>query len=734
MVTRNPLLTPDNTLSLDGWIQRINKDRPLSEQQAILQACHFAQQVHQSQILPSGQPYLVHVITVADLLAELGMDTEVLVAAILHDVVENKQVSLEEIEKNFGPIVTRLVDGVTKMKGIEGLNDHTQRPEEQQSQIENLRKMLLAMAEDIRVVFIKLADRLDNMRNLRHLPEPVQQRVARETLDLFAPLANRLGIGQIKWELEDLSLRYLEPEIYQRLARLLAERRVSRENYIDQVIHLLKESLAKVGIKAEVSGRPKHLYSIWRKMQRKGLDFDQIFDVRAVRVLVNTINECYMALGVVHNHWQPIPGEFDDYIATPKNNDYQSLHTAVLGPEQKIFEVQIRTYNMHHHAELGVASHWRYKEGGTPQDKNFEQKIAWLRKMLQWKDEENNPGELLDRFKSEIFEDTVYVISPQGKVVELPLGATPLDFAYYIHTQLGHCCRGAKVNQRMVPLTYVLKSGDQVEILSSKEERPSRDWLVPYIGYLKTSRARAKVRQWFKKQNLQQHINDGRILLERELRRLNIREYNLEKLANTLNFKIVDELFASLGRGDTTLSQVANIFREQVLPPRRKLPIVAEPSQPHIGNIYIKGVPGLLTQMAGCCKPIPPDSIVGYITKGRGVVVHRRDCYNALRWQDEGNERLIEVQWSQSKDEKTLYPVDISVQAYDRPGLLHDICSIVANGKINILATNTLTDKTDNSANLTFTLEVIDLEQLSGALAKIDRLPNVMKVWRKNSG
>ncbi len=732
MVTRNPLLTPDNTFSLDGWIQRINKDRPLPEQQAILQACHFAQQIHQSQILPSGQPYLVHVITVADLLAELGMDTEVLVAAILHDVVEDKQVSLTAIEKQFGHVVSSLVDGVTKMNGIEGLNNHTQKPEEQQTQIENLRKMLLAMTEDIRVVFIKLADRLDNMRNLRHLPESVQQRVARETLDLFAPLANRLGIGQIKWELEDLSLRYLEPEIYQRLARLLAERRVSREHYIDQIIHLIKDSLGKAGIKAEVSGRPKHLYSIWRKMQRKGLDFDQIFDVRAVRVLVNTVNECYMALGVIHNHWQPISGEFDDYIAKPKTNDYQSLHTAVLGPEQKIFEVQIRTYDMHHHAELGVASHWRYKEGGTLQDNNFEQKIAWLRKMLQWKDEENNPGELLDRFKSEIFEDTVYVVSPQGKVVELPLGATPLDFAYHIHTQLGHCCRGAKVNRRMVPLTYVLKSGDLVEILTSKEERPSRDWLVPHIGYLKTSRARGKVRQWFKKQNLHQHINDGRILLERELRRLNIREYNLVKLANSLNFKIVDDLLASLGRGDTTFSQVANLFREQVLLPRKRPPTVAEPIQPQVGNIYIKGVPGLLTQMAGCCKPIPPDAIIGYITKGRGVVVHRRNCYNALRWQDEGNERLIEVQWSQSKAEQILYPVDIYILAYDRTGLLHDICSIVAGEKINILATNTLTDQTNHFADLTFTVEIGDLEQLGRALTKIKALPNVMRVWRKD--
>jgi GTP pyrophosphokinase len=731
MVTRNPLLTSDNTFNLAGWTDRITKDRPSAEQQAILDACTFAQQVHHSQTLPSGQPYLLHVITVADILVELGMDTEVLVAAILHDIVEDQQVTLEEIEKRFGPRVMRLVDGVTKMKYIEALNDHSLKVEEEDSQTENFRKMLLAMAEDVRVVLIKLADRLDNMHSLSYLPEVLQQRIARETLDLFAPLASRLGIWQIKWELEDLSLRYLEPETYQRLARLLAERRVNRENYIEQVVKLLREALTKAGIKAEVSGRPKHLYSIWRKMQRKGLDFDQIFDVRAVRVLVGSMTECYMALGVIHNIWQPIPGEFDDYVAKPKNNNYQSLHTAVLGPEQKIFEVQIRTQEMHHHAELGVASHWRYKEGGTPHDKNFELKIAWLRQMLQ-KDDDNNPGELIDRFKSEIFEDTVYVLSPQGKVVELPLGATPLDFAYYIHTQLGHCCRGAKIHHRMVPLTYILKSGDQVEILASKEERPSRDWLLPHIGYLKTSRARAKVRVWFKKQNIQQHISDGRLLLERELHRLNIRDYNLEKLANRLKFKTVDDLLASLGSGDTNLAQVANTFQEQVFPPRKKLPIVAEPSSRTNDGIYVKGVGNLLTQMAGCCKPVPHDSIVGYVSKGRGVVVHRSDCYNALRWQEEGNERLVEVQWSKSKGEPALvYPVDIQVNAYDRTGLLHDICSIVANEKINIIATNTLTDKTDNSANLTFTVEVSDLNQLSRSLAKIDNLPNVMKVWRR---
>ena len=727
--TTNPLLTSDDSFNLDVWVNLMTKSCSTSEKQTFTQACQLAQHIHHLQTLPSGQPYFFHVVTVANILAELGMDIEALTAAILHDVVEHKQVTLHEIEKTFGHTVKQLVDGVTKMKYIEELNDQTHLRQEE-NQAENLRKMLLAMAEDVRVVLIKLADRLDNMRMLRYLPETKQRRIAQETLELFAPLANRLGIWQIKWELEDLSLRYLEPEIYQRLARLLAERRVNRENYIEQVIHLLRQALAQIHIQAEISGRPKHIYSIWRKMQRKGLDFDQIFDVRAVRVLVNTVTECYTALGVIHSCWPPIPGEFDDYIANPKHNNYQSLHTAVLGPEQKIFEVQIRTYDMHHHAELGVASHWRYKEGHTESDHPLEKKITWLRQILQ-KDEENNSvTDFIDRFRSEIFEDSVYVISPHGKVVELPLGSTPLDFAYYIHTQLGHRCRGVKVNGRLVPLTYVLKSGEQVEILTSQEEKPSRDWLSPRIGYLKTPRALNKVKQWFKKQDIQQHIRDGKILLERELHRLNIKEFNLDKLAQTLHFENPQELLASLGRGETTLTQIAHTFNEVVFPQQRKPKVETHLSIPK-GQVYIKGVEGLLTQMAGCCKPVPYDALIGYISKGRGVVVHRRDCPNALRWQDESNERLIEVEWSHQNSQDIVYPVDIQVNAYDRTRLLQDICSVVADERINIIATSTLTNKSDNSVRMLFTLEVNNLDQLSQALVRIDNLPNVMKVWRK---
>ncbi len=734
--TTNPLLisSTENPIALDAWIERITENYPVNDKQAIIDAYSLIQAIHQTQNRTSGETYLIHVVNVTDILAQLGLDTDVLVAALLHECVETKQLTLSEVEKRFNPVVMRLVDGVARMKLIENLHEQSPKRVETENQTESLRKMLLAMAEDVRVILIKLADRLHDMRVLRYLPVEKRRRMSGETLDLFAPLANRLGIWQIKWELEDLSLRYLEPETYQHMAQLLDERRIDRENYIQKVVKILSGALQRTGIHAEVSGRPKHIYSIWRKMQRKGLTFNQIFDVRAIRVLVNTVSECYTALGIIHTKWQPIRGEFDDYIANPKSNNYQSLHTAVVGPEQKIFEVQIRTHEMHHHAELGIASHWRYKEEGSNLDKNFEKKIAWLRQILQsGKEEEGDPNELLDRFKSEIIEDRVYVFSPTGQVIDLQQGSTPLDFAYSIHTKLGHCCRGAKINNRVVPLTYTLKNGDQVEILTSNEEKPSRDWLLTQAGYLKTSRARAKVRQWLKKQDLRQHISEGRVLLERLLRRLNIKNCNLEQLAQKFRFKSVDELLAALGRGDMTTTQMTVTFNEQVFHTDSQIiPVIVESSRSK-GGIYIKGVGGLLTQTARCCRPVPYDPIVGYITTGRGVVVHRRDCSNALRWQDEGNQRLIEVEWSEPLEERNLvYPVDIEISAYDRIGLLRDICNIATSEKVNIITTHTYTNKMDNNVKMMFTLEVFNVEQLSRLLAKIDNLTNVMKVWRKN--
>jgi len=723
-----PKSSTGDMLDINIWVKGITKDRPFADQQTIIKACTWAREVHQSQTRAPGEPFLIHVVNVANALAQLGMETEVLVAAILHDVVEDKQVMLDDIQKRFGSEVAHLIDGVAKMKFIEELNDKSDKTINTQHQVERLRKMLLAMAEDVRVVLIKLADRLDNMRVLLHHSVDKRQRMARETLDLFAPLANRLGIWQIKWELEDLSLRYLEPETYKKLALLLDERRIDRENYIEQVIKSLSRALADAGIKAKISGRPKHIYSILRKMQTKCLDFDEVFDIRAVRVLVNTVTECYMTLGLVHSQWQPLRSEFDDYIAKPKNNNYQSLHTAVIGPDQKIFEVQIRTHTMHHHAELGVAAHWRYKENNSQHDDGFERKITWLRQILQWKDEEGEPGDLIDRFKAEIFEDRIYVLSPKGEVIDLQPGATPLDFAYCIHTQLGHCCRGAKINHRIVPLTYSLKSGELVEILTAKEEKPSRDWLIPQAGYLKTSKARYAVKQWLKKQDIQQNISDGRKLLERFLRRLNLKNSSFDRLAQALRFKSEDELLASVGCGDTNLAQIANIFKEQVLPKKKKV----FPTNPQ-DSIDIKGVGGLLIQRARCCQPVPYDPIVGYVSKGRGVMVHRRDCPNALHWQEEDNQRLIEVEWKPGNAKQVVvYPVEIMISAFERTGLLRDISSIVANEKINILDSKTSTNRSDNSVDMRFTFEVSNLEQLNRALGKIDALANVMRVWRKN--
>ena len=718
--TTNSLNATSTDFDLQSWLENIIQNRSETEKQALIDACNWAEEIHHTRTY-AGKSYLIHVITVANILAQLGMDTEVLIAAILHDVIDN--IDLYEIEKRFGPTVMKLVDGVAKMKLIEELNSQINTA----SQAERLRKMLLAMAEDVRVVLIKLADRLDNMRTLRDQSKDKQQRAARETLELFAPLANRLGIWQIKWELEDLSLRYLEPETYQRMASLLDERRLDRENYIQQIMVNLNEELLKINIKADISGRPKHIYSIWHKMQRKGVEFEEIFDVRAVRVLVKTVTECYIVLGIVHNKWQPMRNEFDDYIANPKNNNYQSLHTAVVGPEQKIFEVQIRTSEMHHHAELGVASHWRYKEDCSKQDANFEQKIAWLRRMLQWKNED--AGDFIDQFKSEIFEDRVYVLSPQGEVIDLPQGVTPLDFAYHIHTELGHCCRGAKINNRIVPLTYILKSGDLVEILSSKIEKPSRDWLLPQAGYLATSKARYRVKQWLRKQDNHQHINEGRSLLERVLRRLSITSCNYEQLAKDLNFSCIDNLLIAISKGETTTVQIASIFREEVLPPKQPAKIITPDEI--VTGIQVKGVDGLLTKMAHCCNPKPYTPIIGYISKGRGVVIHCCDCPNALRWQDEGNKRLIEVDWSQPDNlEVSLYPINIQVDSFDRPGLLFDICNIITREHVNITATDSKSQ--DNHVNMNFSLEINNLEQLSRTLSKIDNLTNVMKVWRKS--
>ena len=577
---------------------------------------------------------------------------------------------------------------------------------------------------------IKLADRLHNMRTLDPLPAEARRRIAQETLELFAPLANRLGIWQIKWELEDLAFRQLEPGAYEEIVQRLAERRIDREQYIARFVEVLKDELGRGGIKAEVKGRAKHTYGIWRKMRRKNQDFHQIHDLRAVRVLVDTVPDCYAALGVVHTRWQFIRGEFDDYIATPKENNYRSIHTAVIGPAGKTVEVQIRTYEMQGEAELGVAAHWRYKEKAR-QDDGFDKKLAWLRQLLEWKDEVAEASEFIDQFKSEVFADRIYVFTPKGNIVDLPQGATPLDFAYHTHTEVGHRCRGAKVNGQMVPLTYALKTGAQVSILTVKKGEPSRDWLNQDLGYLKTSRARSKVQHWFRQQNLDESIAAGRITLERELNRLGLVDVNYEKLTRQLGFSKVEELLAAVGRGETRTAAIVGALREVIEPKAPEDSLApAHPARAKETStaVEIQGVGNLLTRMAKCCKPLPGDGIIGFITSGRGVTVHRRDCPNALRYGDSDNDRLVEVNWGQQRG--NTYPVEVEVMVYDRQGLLRDIAAILANEKINILAINTLSDRKVSTGRIRLTVEIPDVATLSRVLAGIDRLPNVTAVRR----
>jgi GTP pyrophosphokinase len=725
-------LDSKEAIELDRWLEALAANRTPAERDVIRRACLLAERAHAGQTRVSGEPYVQHVLSVAQILAELKLDHEAIAAAILHDVAEDTAITLEDIEAEFGPRIAALVDGVTKMKVIQEFQPGAGASRKEHAQAESLRKMLLAMAEDVRVVLIKLADRLHNMRTLAALPEDKQLRIARETMDVFAPLANRLGIWQVKWELEDLSFRYLEPAAYKRIAGWLAERRVDREAYIANFVVRLEAALKEAHVDAEVTGRAKHFFSIWRKMQRKGKDFEQIFDVRAVRVLTHTVRDCYAALGIVHSLWSHVPGEFDDYIATPKENNYRSIHTAVIGPEGKTVEVQIRTFDMHKESELGVAAHWRYKEGARG-DKSFDEKIAWLRTLLEWKDEVAEATDFVDQFKSEVFSERVYVFTPKGNIVDLQAGATPLDFAYHIHTNVGHRCRGAKVNGHMVPLTYVLNTGDRVEVLTVKEGGPSRDWLSPHLGYLATSKARQKVQAWFKLQNYDASVAAGRQTLEREFQRLGLADVNFEKLTSRFGYSKVDDFLAALGRGEVKPTQIMTAVQELVEPAarveRQPIPVRAPAVSKRPTGVSIQGVGNLLARMAKCCNPLPGEPIVGFITRGQGITVHRCDCPNALRHQGEHDERLIEVNWGEQPGQT--YPVEVEILAHDRAGLLRDITGLLANEKVNVIAVNTLTDKHEHVARMTFTLEISNLETLSRLLSLIDQVPNVLNVRRR---
>ncbi len=720
----------------NDWLERVGAGRAPEERALLERALVMASEAHAGQQRASGEPYVNHVIAVADILAGLNMDAETLAAALLHDVLEDSAIDHATLAEAFNERVAELVEGVTKMRLIETLPGHG--VERADARAESLRKLLLAMAEDVRVVLIKLADRLHNMRTLAHLEPEKQQRIARETLDIFAPLANRLGIWQIKWELEDLAFRYLEPATYRRIAASLDERRVEREAFIAASIEQLRTALDEAGIAADVKGRPKHIYSIWRKLERKGVGLDQLYDLRAVRVLVDRVSDCYHVLGLVHGLWRHIPKEFDDYIATPKENNYQSIHTVVIGPHGKTLEVQIRTHEMHRHAELGVAAHWRYKEGATARrELGFEQKIAWLRQLLEWKEEEASASDFVDRFRSEAFEDRVYVVTPAGDIVDLPRGATPLDFAYHIHSEVGNRCRGARVDGRMVPLNTELLNGNQVEVLTGREGRPSRDWLNPQLGYVRTPRARARIRQWFRQQDREQHVTDGRAVVERELRRLGVAgSLGHDRLAEALRQADSEEMMAAVGRGDINSHQIAQAIHRLV--PLQRAPKETtggrrgggERATTQPDDVHVEGVGNLVTRLAGCCRPAPGDPIIGYITQGRGVTIHRRDCPSILNLDDELQPRLMAVEWSAGTRSEG-YSVAVHVHAYDRPALIRDITTTLADEKVNVEAMNTRGPSSQGHADIDLRIRVADTDQLSRVLNRLGQLPNVVEVQRR---
>ncbi|MDJ0879356.1 MAG: GTP diphosphokinase [Halieaceae bacterium] len=671
-----------------------------------------------------------------EILSELHMGADSLVAAMLYRAVAEGSLSLDDVEGHFGAGVAKLLRGVQRMSAISDLNINRDSPVlgQADAQKDNIRKMLIALVDDVRVALIKLAERTCAIRAVKN-DEANRRTVAQEVFDVYAPLAHRLGIGHLKWELEDLSFRYLYQDNYHKIARLLDGKRLERDRFIERVKKQITETLAQEGIDAELRGRSKHIYSIWRKMQRKGIGFSQVYDIRAVRILVPDIKDCYAALGIVHGLWRNIPNEFDDYIANPKENGYRSLHTAVIGPEGKILEIQIRTFDMDEEAELGVCAHWRYKgsdrEGGL--SSSYEEKIAWLRQVLDWHEETGDVGDLAEQFSAETSQDRVYVFTPDGDVVNLAAGATPLDFAYHVHTEVGHSCRGAKVNGSIVPLTYQLHTGERVQILTGGEALPKRDWLQPGLGYLKTHRARAKVQHWFRAQARDENIDAGRRLLEREFKRLALTSIDYKRVANRVQLASVEDMFAAVGAAELSAAQVL-AAAQSLIPDAEPTEVPAARLRRKVrgrdegGDVQVQGIGNLLSHLAGCCKPVPGDGIIGFITQGRGVSVHRRDCSRLLHLQMEHPERIIEVSWG-SSDRRGSYEVDIGIEAYDRPGLLRDITELLAAARINVLSINTSTSS-QHIATMRLRVEVPDLGFLGKLLNRISGLNNVMSARR----
>jgi GTP pyrophosphokinase len=749
-------------MKIENLLEALPKTYTPADRELIERAYRVADKAHYGQTRASGEPYISHCLAVASILAEMRVPSEVVAAGLLHDTIEDTPITLDDIMRDFSKEIAVLVDGVTKLtqlprvsRGDQHADDESREvkdkqlasrrgmidPDEEADQIarsrrydvvsETLRKTFLAMGDDVRVILIKLADRLHNMRTLGHLPEQKRKRIAQQTMDIFAPLANRLGIWQMKWELEDLSFRFIDPDTYKDIAQNLAERRIDREQEMRTINAKLQAILSQAGIHADISGRPKHIYSIYKKMYRKGVPFEMVFDVRGVRIIVPNIQSCYTALGLIHTHWRPIPNEFDDYIAAPKDNFYQSLHTAVLFDDGKTLEVQIRTPEMDQSAEYGIAAHWRYKEEFS-RDEEYERRILWLRSLMEWRQDVEDAKEFVDGLKSDVFEDRVYVFTPRGDIIDLPVGSTPIDFAYHVHTDVGHRCRGAKVNGKLVSLDYVLKTGEKVEILDAKRGGPSLDWLNPNLGLVKTQRARAKIKRWFKRQAREKNINQGKTLLEKELRRLGLTNINIDRLAREFEQRNVDDFYEALGNGDLAVGRIVNhltlteeeeeIDLEQLTRPPSELLAVPQ------DNVTVLGLKGLLTVMAKCCNPTPGDAIVGYITRGRGATIHRSDCPNIMRIRD--RERLVRVTWGEVK---STYPVPVRIKAYDRNGLMKDVSTLITEEGINMVKVSVDVNK-KNLAVFDIVLEVRDLAELSKILDKLENLANVVEAQRVRPG
>ncbi len=725
-----PLLS-DGSIDVEQWIHQLGSKGYFQDLDLIRNACALSQLAGHEHTTETGQSCLQQGLAMADALADLGVDKDTLAAAIIYSTVHFAELSLDIVEEQMSANIARLVKGIEKMNAISNLQSLSKYPQSKH-QLDNVRKMLLAMVDDVRVVLIKLAERLCVLRSLAPMPGAMRQQIATEAMEIYAPLANRLGIGAIKWEMEDLAFRHLHPDDYKAIAKGLKAKRLERDSFVNLIVDDLNEHIKALGIEHfTVYGRSKHIHSIYRKMTRKNVLLDEIYDATAVRILTESEGQCYEVLGLVHTLWKQVPAEFDDYIVNPKPNGYQSLHTAVGGPEGRVFEVQIRTYKMHEQAEMGVAAHWKYKEGTVTSKESHERKIEWLREVLAWHREMAANQGVSEVIETEFLEDRVYVFTPDGDVLDMPQGVTPLDFAYHVHSEVGHRCRGAKVNGHIVPLTYVLKTGDKVEVLTGKEAKPSRDWINPHLSYLKTPRAKAKVLHWFKLQNFDKNKAEGHEILDKEMKALGIKTERLHDVSHAYNFKRLDDLFAALGRGELKLGQILNRLSPAETPEQLVHNIVKPQVKPEVsgGDLTIEGVGNLLTHMARCCQPVPGDQVIGYITLGRGVSVHRQDCSNIIHAGEKQRQRFLQVSWGSATREH--YLVDVIIKAFDRAGLLRDITSLLANEKAHVYSLQTQTDKQENTSFITLSIEIDGLNSLSRLLSKLGQIPNVLEARRQ---